>query len=114
MPIYSFQDNETGEVKDEIMSYEDKLKYLDENPHLTAIITKAPAIGSHRGGDRTKPPGGFKDVLSRVADANPYSALADDYGKKDSTKVKLRETVKGVKKKVGDIYGVSTKEKGAV
>jgi hypothetical protein len=49
-------------------------------------------------------------VLSRVADANPYSNMADDYGKKDPTNVKLRETVKGVKKKVGDLYGVTTKE----
>jgi len=103
MPVYSFQNNETGEIKDEIMSYDDKLKYLEENPHLTAVITKAPSIGSHRGGDRTKPPSGFKDVLSRVADANPLSPMADDFGKKDRKSVAIRDSVKRVKKKVGNL-----------
>ena len=103
MPIYSFQNNETGEIKDEIMSYDDKLKYLEENPHLTSIITKAPSITSNRGGDRTKPPSGFKDVLSRVADANPLSPMADDFGKKDRKSVAIRDSVKRVKKKVGNL-----------
>ena len=85
------------------MSYDDKLKYLEDNPHLTSIITKAPSIGSHRGGDRTKPPAGFKDVLSRVADANPLSPMADDFGKKDKKSVAIRDSVKRVKKKVGSL-----------
>jgi len=109
MPIYSFQDKQ-GVVGDDMMSYADKLIDLEANPDIISLITKAPAIASSRGGDRTKPPAGFQDVLSRVADANPYSNMADDYGKKDPTNVKLRETVKGVKKKVGDLYGVTTKE----
>ena len=52
-------------------------------------------------GDRTKPDGGFKDVLSRVAEANPMSPMADDFGKKDAKSVAIRDSVKRVKKKVG-------------
>ena len=103
MPIYSFQNNETGEVYDEMMSYDDKLKYLEENPHIISIITKAPSLSSHKGGDRTKPPEGFKDVLSRVSDANPLSPMADEFGKKDKKSVAIRDSVKRVKKKVGTL-----------
>ena len=31
MPRYEFKNNETGEIYDEIMSYEDKLLYLKNN-----------------------------------------------------------------------------------
>ena len=40
MPVYSFQNNVTGEIKDEIMSYDDKLKYLEDNPHLQSYYSK--------------------------------------------------------------------------
>lgn len=92
MPVYSFINNETGEVEDKIMSYSAKLEYLEENPHIESIITGAPGLVSGTG-DRTKPPSGFKEVLSKIADANPNSKLANDYGKKDHKSVKIREAV---------------------
>lgn len=92
MPIYSFRNNETGEEYDKIMSWDDKVDYLKENPHLESIITGAPGLVAGTG-DRTKPPSGFKEVLSRIADANPNSKLANNYGKKDHKSVKIRETV---------------------
>jgi hypothetical protein len=54
-------------------------------------------------GDRTKPDDGFKEVLSKIADANPTSKLADDYGKKDKKSVAVRDSMKRVKKKLGSI-----------
>lgn len=92
MPIYSFRNNETGEEYDKIMSWDDKVEYLKENPHLESIITGAPGLVGGTG-DRTKPPSGFKEVLSKIADANPNSKLANDYGKKDHKSVKIREAV---------------------
>ena len=92
MPVYSFRNNETGEEYDRIMSWDAKVEYLEENPHIDSIITGAPGLVAGTG-DRTKPPSGFKEVLSRIADANPNSALANDYGKKDYKSVKIRETV---------------------
>jgi hypothetical protein len=55
-------------------------------------------------GDAVKPNGGFTEVMQGIAAANPYSPLADTYGKKDPTSVKLRNVVKDVKKKVGDSH----------
>ena len=106
MPIYSFE-NDKGETWDEIMSWDDRGIYLKENPTIKQIITGAPNINKGGTGDRTKPDGGFKDVLSRVAEANPYSPMADDFGKKDSKSVKLRNTVKDVKKRVGGLMSES-------
>jgi hypothetical protein len=52
-------------------------------------------------GDRIKPPEGFKEVLSKISDANPTSKLADDYGKKDKKSVAVRDSMKRVRKKIG-------------
>lgn len=104
MPVYTFLDNETGEQYDMLIKIADKETYLNNNPHVQQVIT-APNINKGGVGDRTKPPSGFKDVLSRVADNSPYSPLADDYGKKDAKSVAIRDSVKRVKKKVGSIMG---------
>ena len=59
--------------------------YLKNNPNIKRRLT-APAIVASTG-DRTKPPKGFQEVLSRVSEANPYSKLADSHGKKDAHSV---------------------------
>ena len=105
MPIYSFE-NDKGEIWDEMMSWDARCKYLEENPGTTTIITKAPGLVQTTG-DRTKTSSGFKDVLSRAAEANPYSPMAEDYGKKDSSSVKVRNVVKDVKKRVGGLMAES-------
>lgn len=102
MPIYSFRDKETGEIHDEIMSWDQRQEYLKDNEHLESVLTKAPGLVKGTG-DRTKPPSGFKEVLSKISEANPTSALAGDYGHKDHKSVKVREAVEKVKKKIGDI-----------
>lgn len=102
MPIYTFENTESGEVFDMMMKISDKDKWLSKNKHMKQVIT-APNLNFGGVGDRTKPPSGFKDVLSRVAEANPMSPMADDYGKKDAKSVAIRDSVKRVKKKVGSL-----------
>ena len=101
MPTYSFEDTKTGEQYDKFMSWKDREKYLEENPDIRAVITSAALIGGT--GDRTKAPTGFNEVLSKVSEANPHSALAETHGKKDSLSVKKREIVKKARKKLGPI-----------
>ncbi len=98
--MYTFEDTNTGEQFDMLMKIADKEKYLQKNKNIKQVIT-APNINMGGVGDRTKPDGGFKDVLSRVAEANPMSPMADDFGKKDAKSVAIRDSVKRVKKKVG-------------
>ena len=102
MPIYSIRNKKTGEEWEEMMSWSSLQEYLEANPQFESIITKAPGIIGGTG-DRTKPDDGFKEVLSKIADANPTSKLADDFGKKDKKSVAVRDSMKRVKKKLGSI-----------
>jgi|TARA_B110000967_G_scaffold150536_1_gene154414 hypothetical protein len=102
MPTYSFRNKLTGEEFDRFMGIQHAEDYLKENPNIERWLKHAPMLVPSVG-DRTKLDGGWKDMLGRVAEQNPYSKLADDYGKKDAKSVKLREVVKEVKRKVGPI-----------
>ena len=99
MPIYSFRNNITGEEWDESMSYDESVKYLEDNPHFEKFPGGAPALIGGTG-DRTKTDDGFKEVLSKIADANPNSNLANDFGKKDKKSVAVRDAVQRVSKKL--------------
>lgn len=50
------------------MSYDNKVKYLAKNPHIKEIIGTPNIVGGH--GDRIKTDAGFKEVLSKIGDAN--------------------------------------------
>lgn len=102
MPMYTFENTETGEQFDMLIKIADREKVLNNNPHWKQVIT-APNLNFGGVGDRTKPSSGFKDVLSRIGEANPMSPMADDYGKKDAKSVAIRDSVKRVKKKVGSL-----------
>tara|TARA_B100000927_G_scaffold284372_1_gene273188 strand:- start:550 stop:864 length:315 start_codon:yes stop_codon:yes gene_type:complete len=101
MPTYVFEDKETGEQFEKFMTISSREEYLESNPNLRAVITSAALIGGT--GDRTKPPAGFQEVLSKVSEANPHSALAETHGKKDALSVKKRDIVKKARKKLGPI-----------
>jgi hypothetical protein len=100
MPIYSIRNKKTGEEWEEMMTWSSLQEYLESNPEFESIITKAPGLIGGTG-DRTKTDDGFKEVLSKIADANPNSNLASDYGKKDKKSVTVRNAVQRVQKKLG-------------
>ena len=89
MPLYTFENTETGETWDDVMSIASKEQYLKDNPSIRQLITGMNIVGGH--GDRTKADGGMKEVFSKIAEAHPNSALADTYGKKDKKSVFSRE-----------------------
>jgi len=73
MPTYSFRDKETQETFDKLMSYSDKLVFLEENPHLEPIITSAPGIGDPVRLGLKKPSDSFRDVLKNIKSHHPGS-----------------------------------------
>lgn len=76
MPTYTFRNKDTGEVFDKLMSWDSKVKFLEENPNMESLIG-APAMGdSVRLGIR-KTDDGFKEVLSKISAANYRSNLKD-------------------------------------
>ena len=93
MPTYSFLNTETGEQFDSFMSIAARENYLNENKHIQTVMT-APAIVSHSGGTLDqKTPAGFKEVLSKVAEAHPESATGKRYGRKSMKQVKTKQIV---------------------
>jgi len=74
MPTYTYRNINTGEVFDKMMKIAEKEQFLLDNPDLESIIG-APAMGdSVRLGIR-RPDDGFREVLSKISDANYKSNL---------------------------------------
>jgi len=81
MPIYTFLNKKTNKEYDEMMSISEMEEYLEKNKHITQVI-KGLNIISGASGITNKTDSGWKENLSRIAEAHPKSALADRYGKK--------------------------------
>ena len=64
--IYTFKNNDTGEVFEKHMRMAEKEPYLDENPHLSLVITAVPMSYSGTGSITSKTSDGFNDVLKRI------------------------------------------------
>ena len=62
MPLYDFEDTETGEVFELNLKIAEKDDFLKDNPNLKQLI-----------GAPRKVDDGFKEVLSKVAEQNPQS-----------------------------------------
>jgi hypothetical protein len=96
MPTYIFRNIQNEEITERIMSMAAREDYLKENPHMVTII-QAPMIVSGvstSNARQNKVPDGFKEVLSKVAEAHPTSAIAEKHGRKSIKDVKTREIVK--------------------
>lgn len=101
MPTYTFQDTQTGETWEEVCSWDDRCAFLKEHPHIKTIIVKAPALVGSRYISGIKNDDGWKENLSRIAEAHPGSAVAAQHGSKDTTSVKTRQAVDKWRKQTG-------------
>jgi hypothetical protein len=91
MPIYTFRDKNTNEVFDITLRMSDYDDYLKSNQDIERYIGSAPSVIGGVGGIRTD--NGFKEVLSKVAEAHPNSELADKTLSRSSTQVKVDNVV---------------------
>ncbi len=64
-----------------MMTISEKEKYLAKNKHISQVIVPINIVAGVSGLSYRQD-GGWKDNLSRIAEAHPKSALADRYGKK--------------------------------
>lgn len=82
MPTYTFRDKDTGVVFDKMMSIRERETFLKDHINLESIIAQAPSIGDAvRLGVRTTD-NGFKEVLSKIHNANYKSNLSDKLSRK--------------------------------
>ena len=84
MPTYVLEDNETGEQHEVFMSFGEMQEY--KKIHDLKQVVQAPNIIS---GARvsTGKLGGFKEVLQRVGEANPGSAVDRAHNTRTSKRV---------------------------
>jgi len=92
LPLYDFVNKETGEQFTKMMKISEKSEYLEANPHIESIILSAPKLTSGFGG--IKNDNGWKENLSRIAEAHPNSALAEKQGGRSSKAAKVGELAK--------------------
>lgn len=97
MPTYTFRDKTTGEEWDEFLSFAGRETRLQDSN--IEQVPCAPNFVSGVSGITHKTDGGFNDMLSRVADANPHSPLAQTHGKKGVKETKTREAVNKARSK---------------
>ena len=100
MPIYTFENTETGEVYDDMMSIADMEKFLKKNKHIKQRLTTI-NISSGVQGVNMKNDGGWKDNLSRIAEAHPTSPLADQHRRRSIKEVKTAQVMAKHRKRRG-------------
>ena len=96
MPIYTFHNNKTNKIFTEMMSIAEMEDYLKKNPHIKQQITRMNIVGGVSGLSY-RSDGGWKDNLSRIAEAHPNSPLAQQHGKRTIKQVKTEQAIKKYK-----------------
>lgn len=95
MPTYNFIDTINDEIIEVFMSISDREEFLKENPHMQPTLLSAPNVVSGVStSSQNRVPDGFKEVLSKVAEAHRYSDIGDKYGRAGIKEAKTKEVVR--------------------
>ena len=94
MPTYILRNTDTDEKFEEFCTWDELEKFLKENPNFKQVPSNPAIVGDHIGGVGPKVDGGFKENMSRIAEAHPTSALADRYGTKSTKDIKTHEVLR--------------------
>ena len=103
MPIYDFRDTKTGKTFEEMMTISAKEQYLKDNPHIEQLVSGINIV-SGVSGTSYRQDSGWKDNLSRIAEAHPQSNLAKKTLRRSTKQVKTEEVLKKHRKKNGKRY----------
>jgi hypothetical protein len=91
MPNYDFINSDTNKVETHFIKISELDEFKANNPKLERVIT-APAIISGSS-IHLKNDDGWKEVLSKAAEGNPDTPLADRYGKRSAKDIKTKAVV---------------------
>ena len=93
MPTYKFFDNNSKVCFEDFLSIDEKERLLKINPHIQQVPNGF-AIVSTVGNLDSKTDGGFREVMSKIAEQNPHTPLAERYGSRSIRDVKVEQAVK--------------------
>ena len=100
MPTYVFFNPDTGVEWEDFMSISKKEKFLESHPHIEQRITAQNIVSGARAGDGKL--GGFKEVLQKVGEGHPGSAVDKAHNRRSAKQVATDAVAKkhGIKKDV--------------
>ena len=102
MPVYTFENKKTGKEFTEHMSIAELDDYLLKNKHIRQVIVPINIVGGVSGITHRNDQG-WKETLSKIAEANPHTPLGREHGKKDVKSIKTKQAVDKMKKKYGGV-----------
>lgn len=113
MPTYEFLNTKTRKLEEHVMSISAYDEFKKQNPHLERYIADAPGFNYSGTGDFSgkKTDNGWKEVLSKISEAHPASALAEKHGKKSIKELKTREVINKHAKKRKELAADLAKRK---
>ena len=99
MPIYTFINKKTNKEFDEMMTISEMENYIKKNKHIRQVIKGINIVASV--GSRTgKTDSGWKDTLSKIAEAHPQSPLAKQHTKKTIKQIKTEQAIAKNKRRI--------------
>ena len=93
MPLYDFYNEKTDGMETHSMRISELDQFKIDNPHLSQRITKAPSL-TRDNGLQGKMDDGWKENLTRIAEAHPTSALAEKVGGRKTKQLKTQDALK--------------------
>lgn len=99
MPIYTFYNKRTKKEYDDMMSISEMEEYLSKNKHITQVLQPINIVAGVSGLTH-KNDQGWKENMSRIAEAHPTSPLADRYGKKSIKQIRTQQALKKNKQRL--------------
>ena len=99
MPQYTFFNKRTRKEFTDFMSISEKEEYLEKNHHISQVIVPINIVAGVSGLTH-KNDQGWKENMSRIAEAHPTSPLAERYGKKSIKTIKTQQALKKNKQRI--------------
>ena len=99
MPIYTFYNKRTKKEYDDMMSISEMESYLSKNKHISQVLQPINIVAGVSGLTH-KNDQGWKENMSRIAEAHPTSPLADRYGKKSIKQIRTQQALKKNKQRL--------------
>ena len=94
MPTYTFKNEKTGKVWDDMMMISEKEAYLKKNKHIKQQLTQINISSGVVGMGAMKNDNGWKEMQSRIAEAHPASNFAQQHGTRTTKEIKTQAVVK--------------------
>jgi len=76
------------------MKFSEREEYLKTNPQIQSVMTAPAIVSGVSTSKQNRVPDGFKEVLSKISEAHPASAVADKHGRKSIKQARTEQVIK--------------------